>query len=50
VNSFLIALLITGCLFGARSALNTFARQMDDRRNMALVAICCIVIALGLWR
>jgi hypothetical protein len=50
MNSFLIALLITGCLFGARAALNTFASQMGDPSTRWLVAACVVVIALGLWR
>jgi hypothetical protein len=50
MSSFWLALLITGVLFGSRSAIRTFASQMADPANRWLVAICCIVIALGLWR
>jgi hypothetical protein len=45
-----LALLITGLLYGTRSAIRTFAREMDDRRNAVLFAVCAVVIACGLWR
>jgi hypothetical protein len=45
-----LALLLTGLLFGSRSAIRTFAGQMADPAVRWLVAACAIVIACGLWR
>jgi hypothetical protein len=39
-----LALLITGCLYGARSALRTFGAELPDRRNRLLFAACIAVI------
>jgi hypothetical protein len=50
MNSFLLALLIVGLLYGIPASIRTLRSQMDDPRAVLLLLIGAVVIVCGVWR